>query len=408
LWALGELKDERAVQPLITALGDDDKNVRFAAASAIGNINDLHVADALLESLSDDDAHVRTASAMSLTQLRDSRAVDALIACLSDNEAEVRSKSAEGLYQLGNARAIKPLIDAGYNDEARKLKFDLLAKAAKTADKISEQLAEIKIKQELGEISKEDIEVLNKSETSLREVEEVVQTAGDQQLLEKIKKIIEEVINVRPSIHTIIQGDYITGTQIKDSVLNRSPINLNNAEENSFTICPYCGKDLNLPKTPQFCPFCREKLMMAQSREVGEENLGILFDVAISYASEDLEFVEKYAQLLQKNDVKVFFDRTNQHVLWGNDLNQGLTDIYEKQSRFVVAFISKHYLNKHWTNQEMVMSQINAMQNNRDYFLPIKLDDNDLPGLAPTTVYLEAKKLSEWDLVNITLQKLKQ
>ena len=27
-----------------------------------------------------------------------------------------------------------------------------------------------------------------------------------------------------------------------------------------FSICPYCGKDLNLPKTPLFCPYCKEKL----------------------------------------------------------------------------------------------------------------------------------------------------
>ena len=25
-----------------------------------------------------------------------------------------------------------------------------------------------------------------------------------------------------------------------------------------FTICPYCGEELNLPKQPNFCPFCKE------------------------------------------------------------------------------------------------------------------------------------------------------
>jgi hypothetical protein len=28
-----------------------------------------------------------------------------------------------------------------------------------------------------------------------------------------------------------------------------------------FTICPYCGKRLKLPKTPNFCPYCEEKLV---------------------------------------------------------------------------------------------------------------------------------------------------
>jgi membrane protease subunit (stomatin/prohibitin family) len=33
-----------------------------------------------------------------------------------------------------------------------------------------------------------------------------------------------------------------------------------NQSSESFSMCPYCGKDLNLPKTPRFCPYCKEKL----------------------------------------------------------------------------------------------------------------------------------------------------
>jgi membrane protease subunit (stomatin/prohibitin family) len=28
----------------------------------------------------------------------------------------------------------------------------------------------------------------------------------------------------------------------------------------AFSACPYCGQDLNLPKTPKFCPYCKEQL----------------------------------------------------------------------------------------------------------------------------------------------------
>lgn len=30
----------------------------------------------------------------------------------------------------------------------------------------------------------------------------------------------------------------------------------------TYCICPYCGKDLNLPKNPRFCPYCKEKLQV--------------------------------------------------------------------------------------------------------------------------------------------------
>jgi len=41
-------------------------------------------------------------------------------------------------------------------------------------------------------------------------------------------------------------------------VLNRSPVGGGGPEP--FTICPYCGAELNLPETPNFCPYCRKRL----------------------------------------------------------------------------------------------------------------------------------------------------
>jgi membrane protease subunit (stomatin/prohibitin family) len=28
----------------------------------------------------------------------------------------------------------------------------------------------------------------------------------------------------------------------------------------AFKVCPYCGKSLDLPKPPNFCPYCAEQL----------------------------------------------------------------------------------------------------------------------------------------------------
>ncbi len=33
------------------------------------------------------------------------------------------------------------------------------------------------------------------------------------------------------------------------------------AAPSAFTACPYCGRDLDLPKTPRFCPYCKESLV---------------------------------------------------------------------------------------------------------------------------------------------------
>jgi hypothetical protein len=46
---------------------------------------------------------------------------------------------------------------------------------------------------------------------------------------------------------------------IENSVIQRS--NIGGKHGTSISICPYCGKDLDFPKPPKFCPFCREQLL---------------------------------------------------------------------------------------------------------------------------------------------------
>ncbi|MFQ6073013.1 MAG: hypothetical protein ACE5KT_09985 [Methanosarcinales archaeon] len=54
-----------------------------------------------------------------------------------------------------------------------------------------------------------------------------------------------------------VQGDLIEGTMIQDSVVQRSTIT---SSELKFSGCPYCGKKFKLASTPNFCPYCMEKL----------------------------------------------------------------------------------------------------------------------------------------------------
>ena len=48
--------------------------------------------------------------------------------------------------------------------------------------------------------------------------------------------------------------------QAKNHQQNNKPQNIttNNVSQKIFKICPYCGEDLNLPKNPNFCPYCKE------------------------------------------------------------------------------------------------------------------------------------------------------
>lgn len=68
--ALGDLRDPKAVEPLIAALKDRDAEVREGAAEALGKIGDRRAVEALTEALNDPRHDVRKKAERSLEYLR--------------------------------------------------------------------------------------------------------------------------------------------------------------------------------------------------------------------------------------------------------------------------------------------------------------------------------------------------
>jgi hypothetical protein len=54
-------------------------------------------------------------------------------------------------------------------------------------------------------------------------------------------------------------GTIDRSTKISDSILTRSTVGGDSTQ--GFSVCPYCGKDLDFPKPPRFCPYCKEQLI---------------------------------------------------------------------------------------------------------------------------------------------------
>jgi len=52
------------------------------------------------------------------------------------------------------------------------------------------------------------------------------------------------------------------------------------------------------------------------------------YEVALSFAGEDREYVARVAATLNKAGVRVFYDRYERATLWGKDLFAHLTDVY--------------------------------------------------------------------------------
>ncbi len=104
-YALGEIKDPRAVEPLIALLKDKYWSVQKAAAYALGESKDPRAVEPLIALLKDKDWLVREAAAFSLGEIRDARAVSALMAALSsDTDRDLRMIAAEALRKIKEER----------------------------------------------------------------------------------------------------------------------------------------------------------------------------------------------------------------------------------------------------------------------------------------------------------------
>jgi len=118
------------------------------------------------------------------------------------------------------------------------------------------------------------------------------------------------------------------------------------------------------------------------------------YDIALSFAGEDRQAAEALVEALKRRGISVFYDKDEQAVLWGKDLYEYLADLYTNKARFCVMFLSAHYAKKMWTNHERRNAQARAFRESREYILPLRLDDTEIPGVVATVGYLDLRHTS--------------
>ena len=130
------------------------------------------------------------------------------------------------------------------------------------------------------------------------------------------------------------------------------------------------------------------------------------YDVALSFAGEDREHPEALAEFLKAGGYSCFYDKDELAQLWGKDLYDYLSSVYKDRARYCVMFLSKHYKRKLWTNHERQAAQARAFQENREYILPVLLDDTEIPGIPPTVGYLDLRLMTIEEVYEALKKKL--
>ena len=131
------------------------------------------------------------------------------------------------------------------------------------------------------------------------------------------------------------------------------------------------------------------------------------FDVCLSFAGEQRDYVERIAVALKDAGLRVFYDQDEDIAasLWGRDLSEALDYVYREASRFCVMFVSAEYAEKAWTRHERRSALARALDE-EDYVLPARFDDTELPGVRPTMGYVDLREIAPATLVDFVLRKV--
>jgi hypothetical protein len=130
------------------------------------------------------------------------------------------------------------------------------------------------------------------------------------------------------------------------------------------------------------------------------------YDVALSFAGKDREYVEQVAQLLRQAKIRVFYDGFETPNLLGKNLHDYFATLFGERARYCVIFISQAYATSMWTIHERRSAQERALQEKEEYILPARFDDTALPGLGKAVGYVDLRRTTPSQLADLVIAKL--
>ena len=133
---------------------------------------------------------------------------------------------------------------------------------------------------------------------------------------------------------------------------------------------------------------------------------GPKYQVALSFAGEQRDYVEGVARHLQSRSIAVFYDGFETVSLWGRSGAEAFHEAFAKQSAFVVMFISGAYVAKVWTRHERRSALSRMIQEEGEYILPVRFDDTRVPGIPSDIIYVRARNYTPAQLAIMIAHKL--
>ncbi len=132
-----------------------------------------------------------------------------------------------------------------------------------------------------------------------------------------------------------------------------------------------------------------------------EQTTSDKYDFAFSFAGEDRNTVEKIKEVLLDKGYSVFYDNDFNYELVGKDLYRYLRTIYRDKCRYVVCFISDHYIKKVWTTLEMTAIKERLLSTffASDFLIPVFLNNTvviqDIPSFIGIYIHKTVRETTK-------------
>ena len=130
------------------------------------------------------------------------------------------------------------------------------------------------------------------------------------------------------------------------------------------------------------------------------------WDVALSFAGAQRNYVGQVAAALKARGVRCFYDTDRKVRLWGTHLAEELPRIYERESAVVVVFVSADYAEGDWTRLECRAAFSRAVREAGVCVLPARFDDSELPGLLEDVVAINLHDYDPGEFADLVVAKL--
>jgi hypothetical protein len=133
-----------------------------------------------------------------------------------------------------------------------------------------------------------------------------------------------------------------------------------------------------------------------------------IYDIAVSFAGEQREYVAAVVAAAKSRGLKVFYDKDKGNEWWGKSFIRAQRTVYGSQTRFFVPFISTEYLAKPIPMDEFSAAMMTAVKQGDGYILPVLMGDVQVPPdlLPPDTHYLRGDDLSSEMLAEQLAQRV--